>query len=231
MDFQEFKKSFTGNLYDRYAVTMDLNDIVGGVPADPKMIAGWINATNSEKSDEARKALVDATKEELPPLAEDKEARSWCRFKRDETGPYLEGRCVKAALKEGANVIKSLVKVRGKDGTEAGAKALKSKVAECVFVDESKVYLLDGEGKPLAGELKTEERPVHAMTAQGPRTSLKRVDVAYGVQIKFTVLLAKTGAVSETALYSILTYLERGGLGTDRSQGRGTGRVVSVEKI
>jgi len=230
MDFQKFRETFTDELYDRYSVRIRLNDIAGGIPADPRMIDGWIKASNKDATDEQRKAIAEATKEELPALADEKEARSWCRFKRDETGPYIEGRCVKAALKEGANVIKSLVKVRGKNGEEAGAKALKSKFAECVFVDEAKVYLLK-DGKPIVGELETEERPVHAMTAQGPRTSLKRVDVAYGVNIAFTVMLAKTGAVSETALFSALTYLERGGLGSDRSQGRGTCRVVEVVKL
>lgn len=230
MDFAEFRKQFTADLYDRYLVTMDLVDIAGGTPADPAMIQGWINAGNKSKTDEQRTALAEATLEELPEIADEKAAKAWCRFKRDETGPYIEGRCLKAALKESANVIKSLVKVRGKNGEDAAAKALKSKFAECVFVEEQRVYLCGQDGKPLAGDLDTEERPVHAMTPMGPRTSLKRTDVAKNVKIQFSVLLAKTGAVSEKALFSALTYLERGGIGADRSQGRGVCSAIAVEK-
>jgi len=229
MNFAEFKKDFDQRAFVTYRVRMTLDKLTGGVPADPKMIDGWIASTNKALSDEQRKALVDATQAELPALSEDVEARAWVRFKQDEIGAYYEGRCAKAALKEAANIIKNLVKTRGKNGEESGTKALKSKVAECVFVVEDKIYILDASGEIVKGELPTEERPVHVMTMQGPRTSIKRADVIHGAHLEFTVKLAKTGAVSEEALFSALAYLQELGFGSDRSQG--SGRTVEMDVV
>lgn len=230
MDFKTFKKNFDKKLYDDYKVTLHLIDVAGGTPAHPNMIKGWIDATNKEKSDEERQALKDATAEELPELATKKEDKSWVRFKSDANGIFIEGRCLKSALKEAANIVKNAVKVSGKDGKETGTKALKSKFAECVFVAEEKVYVKNGDGKNVK-EAQSEERPVHVMTAQGPRTSLKRTEVLRDVSISFTVQLAKTGAVSEKALFSALAYLDHLGIGADRSQGRGKSREIEVEKV
>jgi len=231
MNFQEFRKTFHRKLFDSYRVTIDLVDIAGGTPADPKMLEGWINATNKEKSAEDRAALVEATADELPVIAGEQEAKSWVRFKRDDRGPYIEGRCIKAALKECANIVKSAVKSRGKNGEEAGTKNLKSKMAECVFVAEEKIYITDKGGNPISGDVPTEERPAHVMTAQGPRTSIKRTDVLRDVRIQFTARLAKTGAVSEAALFAALSYLEINGIGADRSQGRGRASAIDVVQM
>lgn len=231
MDFQAFKKQFDAQIYQDYKVTLHLIDIAGGTPADPKMIDGWIAATNKEKTDEERKKLVEATKEELPEIAEGKQTQAWVRLKQDETGAYIEGRCLKAALKEAANIIKSRVKVPGKNGEEKAATALKSKVAETVFVMDEKIYLRNGDGKPITGDPPTEERPVHVMTRQGPRTSIKVTDVLRDVHIEFTVRVAQTGAVTERALFSAIAYLENLGIGGDRSQGRGRAKHMNVVKI
>jgi len=230
MDFKAFKRNFDKTLYDDYRVTLHLIDIAGGTPAHPDMIKGWIDATNKEKSEAERQALKDATAEELPELATEKEEKSWVRFKRDDKGIYVEGRCIKAALKEAANIVKNAVKTTDKKGNEVGSKALKSKFAECVFVAEDRIHVLTEEGDPVT-EAQSEERPVHVMTAQGPRTSLKRSEVLYDVKIIFTVQLAKTGAVSEKALFSALAYLDKLGIGADRSQGRGRSRDIEVEKV
>ena len=231
MNFAEFQKQFKAEAYDRYRVRMSFEKLSGGTPAAPDLIASWINSTNKERSAEERKALVDATIAELPELSGEKEEKSWVRFKRDDDGAYIEGRCLKAALKESANVVKTLVKVRGKNGEEEGAKALKSKVAECVFVEETKIPILNSDGKRVTGEIPSEDRPVHVMTRQGPRTSLKRSEVIHGARIEFSVLLAKTGAVSENALFSAIAYLEHLGVGADRSQGSGRSVEINVEKI
>ena len=106
MSFAEFKSQFQQELYDEYSVTLQLNDVAGGTPMNKDLIEGWINATCKDKSAEERRKLTEATLEELPEVSEEKEARSWVGFKVDpETGNlYIEGRCVKAMLKEAGNI-------------------------------------------------------------------------------------------------------------------------------
>lgn len=229
--FEEFKKQFYANVFDEYAVHLDLRSIAGGTPADPALIQAWVNAKCADKTEEERKRIVDATIRELPAIAEEEAKASWCRFKQDATGAYIEGRQIKAALKEAANVVKAVVGARKKGDTEErGTTALKSKVAECVFVIEEKVYLKGPDGKPFKGELPVVEKPIHVMTRQGPRTSLKRNDVLENVSVDFTVRLARTGAVTQEALWSAIAYMESLGLGADRSQGFGQS-IASVALV
>lgn len=222
--FEKFRAQFERNIFDTYDVAIRLRDVAGGTPADPRLIEAWIKAMNKDKSDEERAKIVAATIEALPGIVDSEASASWCRFKRDEKGVYMEGRQIKAGLKEASNIIKSTL--RDKKG-EKGITALKSKVAECVFVVDEKIYMLR-DGQPITGEIPTEERPIHVMTRQGPRTSLKRVDVLKDVEIKFAVRLALTGAVSEEALFGSLAYLQYLGLGADRSQGRGQATDIRV---
>jgi CRISPR/Cas system CSM-associated protein Csm4 (group 5 of RAMP superfamily) len=175
--------------------------------------------------------LVDATKAELPDLSDEKAAKSWVGFKSDEGGLYIEGRIVKALLKESANIIKKIVPSRKdkKNPKGVGITNFKSKVADHVFVVEKKIYLTkDGENVKKADELA--ERPIHVMTAQGPRNSIKRTDLVHGAEVEFTVRRVDDIAVPEKAFYAVLSYGRHVGLGADRSQGMGTFEVVSVEK-
>jgi hypothetical protein len=234
--FQEIQSQWTP--FDEYRVTITLNSIAGGVPKNKNIIRGWIDSTNKEKSEEERQKLVEATMGALPDLSEEKEAKSWVGFKADNKGLFVEGRQVKAMLKEAANIIKDRCPNGSKDAIEEddvvkkkkdlpayGVRNLKSKVADHVFVVEDRIYL----GKATPDEL--EERPVHAMTPQGPRSSLKRTDVVHGATVSFTLRRLADEAVPEETLFAILAFAQHIGLGADRSQGHGTFRDVEVEKI
>jgi len=234
MNFKEFKQQFQDELYEEYRVKLRLHDIAGGTPMSPDLIKGWIDATCKDKSDEERAKLVEASLEALPDISEEKAARSWVGFKRNENGEFfIDGRCIKAMLKEGGNILKEIIpnggKQRGKNkGKDKGITALKSKVADRVFVVEHQVYFTrNGER---VKEAQLEERPVHAMTPQGPRSSLKRTDILRDVDVEFTVRRLATDDVPEEALYAILVYAQQLGLGADRSQGRGTMEDIDVEK-
>jgi hypothetical protein len=233
--FAEFKAQFQEQLYDEYRVKLYLKDVAGGTPMDKDLIAGWINAMNKDKSEEERKRLIDATIEDLPDVSGEKEAKSWVGFKVDKNGHlYIEGRCVKAMLKEAANIIKDIVPNGGRQtgknkGKDTGITAFKSKVADRVFVVEEKVYFTrNGERIKEADE--KEERPVHVMTPQGPRSSLKRTDLLRDVEVEFTIRRLATNDVPEQALFAVLVYAQSIGLGADRSQGRGVMKDIELEK-
>jgi hypothetical protein len=229
MDFHEFCKTWSP--FDEYRVKVKLSTIAGGTPKHGDLLKGWIDATNKELSAEERAKLVDATKAELPDISEAKEAKSWVGFKSDGDGLYIEGRQVKAMLKESANIIKKIAPTRKdkKSPNGVGITAFKSKVADHVFVVETKIHLTKG-GEPVKEKDEHEERPIHVMTAQGPRNSIKRTDLVHDAEIEFTVRRLNDAAVPEKALYAVLAYGQHIGLGADRSQGMGTFRVTSVEK-
>lgn len=224
--FSEFKRTNDWKPFDRYHVKLHITDLVGGVPKNAELIDGWIKATCKEANDEQRAAIVQATKETLTEAAEEMVDKQSIGFKSDERGLFIEGRHVKAMLKECGNIIKDLVEGFGKKGdSQKGISNFKSKVAEQLFVEEERIYL----GKQKPDEI--EERPIHVMTAQGPRNSLKRVEIVRDVDVGFTLCRRKGNIVPEKAMLAILDYAQTNGLGADRSQGRGKFRVVSVEKI
>lgn len=236
MSFDAFKQQFAGSLFDEYRVKLYLHDVAGGTPMNKDLIESWINATCKLKSEEERQKIIQASLETLSEVSEEKEARSWVGFKKDEEGHlFIDGRCVKAMLKEAANIIKDVAPngggQKGKNaGKDKGITSFKSKMADRVFVVEDRVYFQrNGERIKEADEL--EERPVHAMTARGPRSSLKRTDILRDVEVEFTIRRLNTSDVPEEALFACLVYAQNLGLGADRSQGRGTMKDVELEKI
>lgn len=227
--FSKFKKDSDWKPFNRFAVKLCLVDIVGGIPKNPKLIEGWVNATNKDKTEEERKAIIEATREELPDLSDDVVEKTSVGFKSDENGLYIEGRQLKAMLKEAGNIIKNIApgkkKVKKEMVEGTGITNLKNKVADQMFVEEVKVHL--GREKP--DEI--EERPIHVMTAQGPRDALKRVEICYGCEIGFTISLRRESEITRDTMFAILDYNQMLGLGADRSQGRGRFEVLSVEAI
>ena len=221
LDLTAFRAKFKP--FHTYRVTLRLKDIAGGIPAHPDLIEPWINATNKEKSEEERQKIIEAHKEDLPSVSEEKEARSTTTFKRDDSGLYIEARQVKAMMKEAGNILKDYL----------GVKALKSKVADQVFVtsevegmkDDHKIYL--SRDKPDC----TEERPVHAMTPQGPRSSLKRSDIVKDTEISFIVHKFDNKELTEDVLMGIFDFSQRSGLGADRSQDRGRFELVKITRL
>ena len=215
-------------LYDRFAVNLTFKSQVrGGVPKAPDVQEAWIKAT---VSDEHRvKDIVEQTQKETgsndltEEMVQEIKEGSWCGFKSNGAGPYLEGRCVKSMLKEGASVLRETLDLA----------SFKSKVAERVFVEEEEIPL--GVDEPDGSE----ESPVHAWTPQGPITALKRVDFVIQPTISFTIRALKQPLVTKgknkihPAAYvrAILEYAQDGGLGADRSQGYGKFTVDTFEAI
>ncbi len=229
----------SSSLFTRVKVAIALKDrIVGGIPQDPKMIEGWIGAKMPELKAEEKADLAARTAAELPAATEEAAKSMWTTFKRDETGLYLEGRNVKALLKEVSNILRDkLLKGEAKELEAASSKAknrftnLKSKVAERAFVEEDKIRFTRGD-QVLKAVDGTEERPIHVITAQGPRTALKRFDyVNAPAELTFHVRFLSDGVVDLKLLETIFEYGGWNGLGADRSQGNGQFTVASIETV
>lgn len=219
----------TISLWQKLTVEISLRDrIVGGVPTNPNMISGWLAAKMPDVSEAEREVLKEATVAELPGLVEEKASGMWTTFKKDDQGIFLEDRQVKAMFKESANILRELLikdEAKGKKGEKATKSRftnLKSRLAERLFVDEKRLYFVRG-GKKLTEADGAEERAIDVMTAQGPRTALKKFDfVEAPATISFTVSFLRDGVVDKGLIETLLEHSSKNGLGADRSQGNGT---------
>ncbi len=140
--------------------------------------------------------------------------RGYATFKRDEKGLYYEARCVRAHIKDCANVLQKLLSIT----------ALKSKVANRVYVEPAKIYLDKSEPDG------NETRIVHAMTMKGPRSSLKTIDYVDKPVLKFTLKLMDDDVVDRDILEAIFEYGGEHGMGQERSQDWGKYKLVRLEE-
>lgn len=99
-----------------------------------------------------------------------------------------------------------------------GVKNLRSKVDNLVFVTPRQIILNIPEGK----QIQFCERPLRAMTAQGPRTTLARSEELPDGTWFECFLEVFNGPISENIIRDLLSYGEKKGLGQWRNGGRGT---------
>ncbi len=227
-----FGKAAVGT-YTHYRATLDFKHlIVGGIPSDRSVIEGWIRS-RMELGDAAIADLVAQTVEDRGVLSPDEAvaavmeselAPSVNGFKRHhDTGELcIEGRIVKAGLKEWANSAYPGVKFPGKVKVEGLRKGLMRYLAEAVIVDDLLIGL--GVDEPA----RIEERVKHVSTPQGPRSTITRVEVVERPTITFT-LRVRDDFLPVDAWARIWSVGEGIGLGADR--GRSDGQFDLVEWV
>ncbi len=203
-------------LYDRYAVTIRLRDrINGGVPKNSAVIEKWVKARTGF-DDELTKAQ---TEEALKTQTEDVAEGMWTGFPRDENGLFIWTRQIKAMLRESAVLLGITKKKRG---------------SRQIIQHGFEIKNPDGGDRiPLGVEEPTgsEEGPIHVMTAQGPRSALKRQDYVETPTLRFEIWVLTTAAqetrhIGEKDIVRMLTHAQENGLGASRSQGHGKFDVV-----
>lgn len=144
---------------------------------------------------------VDESIESIPDSLE----KATTGFHRNEAGdPVLYDYQVKGFLKEAAGVFNGAA-------NGAGVKNLKSKLAATVFVRPRLISL------SAPGEMSMNERPLRAMTMQGPRVGLARSEelpAGTTLTAEFHVLKPE---INESLLRELLDYGEYQGLGQWRS--------------
>lgn len=212
--------------------------IVGGIPSDRSVIEGWLRA-RMELGDAALQDLIDQTVAERGVLSPDEAvdtimasdlAPSVNGFKRDSDGQLcVEGRTVKAALKEWANSAYPGSGWPGKDKNAATkqlhkARGLMRYLAEAIVVDENLI------GLGVTAPTRVEERIKHVMTPQGPRSSINRVEVVDRPTVTFTVRV-RDDFLPDEAWARIWTVGEGIGLGSDRGRSDGQFQLVDWERL
>lgn len=184
--------------------------LCGSVPLSKELIRPWLESRMpNTKPDDARP--IDEIEEEVIATIQETEERTTLGFQQDENGLYVRAGTIKAHIKDCANQVKDVLKI----------KALRSKVANKVFIEPDPVYILRANGehiKDVDGEF---ERAVHVMTAQGPRNALKRIRYIEQPILRFTVRLLEDKEVTPDVLLDIFKYGAVHGYGGERGMGEG----------
>lgn len=208
------------SLYDVYELSIQFRTrICGGMPRNKDLIRSWVEAT-TEHADSKTEELI---KENLDLLVNDKADKSWIGFAQDTKGLLIQTRQVKAMLKQSAQVL-------GITNQKRGSKQIFAEGMEVKAMDGGdRIYL--GVQEPTAYH----EGPIHVMTAQGPRTALRRMDYVERPLLRFEIWVLKTNAqekrhVGEEDLVTILRHAQENGLGSSRSQGEGKFDIVEFKR-
>lgn len=225
---------FAGNnLFTQYRVTAAFrNKIMGGIPKDPKTIEGWLTSKAGVTDEEEVRYMTRRTLLELgidipesANIAEMMQAaeaiaatKSTNGFKRDTTGLYVEGRQIKAMMKEATNVLFA--------GERWGPtrKGPKSYLAERVYVGEDTVPL--GRTEPDGVDMVIG----HVTGPQGPKSTLTYHEFCEGCEITFTVMSLQD-CISADQWQTILILAQELGLGALRSQGHGRFDVLDMVRV
>lgn len=206
----------------RFAGSLHVGVIAGGTPTDPKVAEGWIKTKLGATSERivqemAAEAMVErgVTADEAVALVNAQ--KNLNGFKRDEQGLYIEGRQLKAALKEAASVAVAAGKL-GARGWGKTNKGLLSYLAEHVFVVEDRLHLGVADATGIA------QRFVHTFRGTG----IQYEEFVEDAKIDFTVISDHDFTEAEWA--AIWLCGEQNGIGASRSQGYGRYEVTRWDR-
>lgn len=207
----------------KFEGSLSIGTIAGGTPTDEKVAEGHIRSKLALSDDLIREAVaktmaergVDA--EEAAKLVGD--AKHLNGFRRDpELGLYIEGRQLKAGLKEACSVAIAAGKIAPR-GWGTTNKGLLSFLAEHVVVDDERLYL--GVQEPT----RIVQRFVHTWRGTG----IQYEEVVEDAKLDFTVLSDWDFSDQEWAMIWLTG--EEQGIGASRSQGFGRYRVTRWNRI
>lgn len=217
-----FQKYVKANYPFRFSGQLHVGTIAGGTPTDPKVAEGWLRTKLGVEKDELIREMVAEVMVERGVTADEATAivntnKHLNGFKRDDSGLFIEGRQLKAALKEAASiaVAAGALTARGWGKTNKG---LLSYLAEHVFVLEDRLPLGVMEASGIA------QRFVHTFRGSG----IQYEEYVTDAKIDFTVMTDHDFSEKEWA--AIWLRGEQNGIGASRSQGYGRYEVVKWER-
>jgi hypothetical protein len=229
--FAKYDKQSFGN---HFLARLELKTLVGGTPSDSKVATGWLKSKLQEPDDRIREMVAEVMVERN--ISADEAAsvvndmKNLNGFKRiPETGQlFIEGRQVKAAMKEAASCAVAAGKIE-MTGWGKTRKWLKGFFPEHVFVLEETVPLWrhgdNGEPEPVLAATDVLQQFVH--THRG--SSIQYQEYVSNCYVDFTVITDHPFTTKDWAM--LWTSGELQGLGASRSQGYGTYAVTRWEQI
>jgi len=207
----------------RFAGSLHIGCIAGGTPTDPNVAEGWLKTKLGADKDDLIREMVAQTMVERGVTADEATKlvdtqKHLNGFKRDDRGLYVEGRQLKAALKEAASCAVAAGKLNGR-GWGKTNKGLLSYLAEHVFVVEEKLHLGVTEASGI------NQRFVHTFRGSG----IQYEEYVEDAKVDFTVMADHD--FSERDWAAIWTSGEQQGIGASRSQGYGRYEVTRWDRL
>lgn len=233
-----------------YKATLQFTHLlVGGVPSDPKIVRAWIKQRLDLGDAELEDLIAETAKKRETVLSPEEAldvamasplAGNVNGFKRDlETRELMiEGRTIKAALKEYANSAyphPNGFPTRTKYFGEKFKKILRSVVEEKVTVEEILIGTGVKEDEVLSewqpGAVAWVEDRIKHVTVQGkPHSAISRVEVIERPTVSFTIKVIDD-FISPEMWGRIWIHGEGIGTGSDRGRSDGKYELVNWEKI
>jgi len=207
----------------RYHGTMHIHTIAGGVPSDPKVAEGWLRTKLGTGDDLIRQQVAEVMAERNVDAEEAAKIVDTMKhlngFKRDpQRGLYIEGRQLKAAIKEAASVAAAAGKLPLRSWGQTN-KGLIGFVAEHVGVVEDRLYL--GVTEPTG----VNQRFVHTFRGSG----IQYEEYCEDVTVDFTVITDHAFTDEQWAMIWLTGGQQ--GIGATRSQGYGRYTVTKWAKV
>lgn len=194
-----------------------LEDQLGTVPKSKEVYTKFI----------ATKVDPSIAKDEAEGIKEDG-TTGWTTFMEDEKGLYILNYMILGFLRDAGSTLKEAVPAAG---NKKGIKQLKSKLENFVFVTPRKIRF-EREGEILKVCDGVLERPLRAMTAQGPRVTLAKSDsINAGATLKFQITLIESKEITVDTIRTILEYGVLKGLGQFRNGSYGQFKVNSFKVL
>jgi len=184
-------------------------EMLGTIPKDKEVYSSYIETKRPDGGSDG----VDV---------ESIEEKGWTGFHSDENGIFIFEYMILGFLKHWGNLLKDELKV----------KALRSKLDDAVYVSPRRIYPKDATDNVITKPAGVIERPLRAMTMQGPRVSLARSDyLSAGTTFEFIVEIVNISKKEITPDMLRLLF-EKGaykGLGQFRNGGYGRFDIISFE--
>lgn len=199
---------------------------LGTTPADPKLYEDYIASRAIKKGKKSEEEVAEEIKEAYEAL-DAVEQRGWTTFMRDKDGFFVYDYWVKGFLKSAFQVLmetKDIDKVT----------AYKNTIDRFVFIWPRKVrfqydpsILISHNGTK---RLPVYERPLRAMTPQGPRTALTRSDYfPPGTRMEFEIELLPTSKLNFDMIETAFSYGRKFGMSQWASGGWGRFEVLKFD--
>jgi hypothetical protein len=211
----------------RFAGELAVPFIAGGTPSDPRVAEAWLKTKLTDDRDALIREAVAQTMVERGITADEAAAvvgdlKHLNGFRRDEQGLYIEGRQLKAAIKEAVSVAYSTGKLLGEGGKNAWgrtSKGIHGFAAEHIVVVENRLHLGVTEASGIM------QRFVH--TYRG--TGIQYEEYVEDAKISFTI--AADHPFTEEQWAMIWLTGQEQGIGASRSQGYGRYEVTRWEPL
>lgn len=220
----------------KFAGRLQIETVMGGTPSDPNVAAGWLKTKlGITKEDALAEAVAEVMAErgmtENEAMEVINKRKHLNGFKKDEDGClYIEGRHLKAALKEAASVARAAENLASRFG--ATNKGTLSFVAEHIIVVEDRLTLghYDAATNKVVNVTECDEViqsfPRNPITRQ---TGIQYTEAVHNAVVEFTI--ATDWPFTEKEWAAIWLTGGNQGIGASRSQGYGRYKVTKWDMI